>query len=113
MSSIPLIATQDIGYVVPKGQENSTSAELKIEDVDLSKKSFDEGEIILKGTVLVNGQEVETVDLAAGESRTYEPPFSKASLSNKSNTPLYICFGVGALALCTGVGLLIRTKLKR
>lgn len=112
-SSIPLIATQDIGYVVPKGQENSTSAELKIEDVDLSKKSFDEGEIILKGTVLVNGQEVETVDLAAGESRTYEPPFSKASLSNKSNTPLYICFGVGALALCTGVGLLIRTKLKR
>lgn len=110
--TVPLIATRDIGYVVPKGHENSVSGELKIEDKDLSKESFNEGDPIIKGTVLVDGQKFETLDLAAGESRTYEPPFSKASLSNKSNTPLYICFGIGTMALCTGIGILIKVKLK-
>lgn len=110
--TVPLIATRDIGYVVPKGHENSVSAELKIEDKDLSKESFNEGDPIIKGTVIVDGQEFETLDLAAGESRTYDPPFSKASLSDKSNIPLYICFGIGAIALCTGIGILIKVKLK-
>ncbi|HCW54780.1 MAG TPA: D-alanyl-D-alanine carboxypeptidase [Clostridium sp.] len=111
--NIPLIATQDIGYAVPKGQESSSSGELKIQDEDLSKKSFNEGDPILKGTVLVNGQEVETFDLVAGESRSYEPPFSKASLSNRSNLPLYISLGIGIVALCTGLGILIRVKYKK
>ncbi|MBE6063124.1 MAG: D-alanyl-D-alanine carboxypeptidase [Clostridium butyricum] len=110
--TVPLIATKDIGYVVPKGQENSVSGELKIENKDLAKESFNKGDPILKGTVLVDGQELETLDLVAGESRLYEPPFSKASLSDKSNTPLYVCLGIGALALCTGIGLFIKMKLK-
>lgn len=111
--TIPLIATKDIGYAIPKGQDDSSSIEFKIEDEDLSKASFNEGDTILKGTVLVNGKKVETFDLAAGESKIYEPPFSKASLSNKSNLPLYISLGIGTLALCTGLRLLIRIKHKK
>lgn len=111
-TTIPLIATRDVGYIVPKGHENSVSAELKVEDKDLSKESFKEGDPVLKGTVLVDGQEYETVDLASGVSREYEPPFSKASISDKSNQPLYICFAVGAVAVCAGLGILIRIKIK-
>lgn len=111
--SLPLIATKDIGYAILKEQEGTSSGELKIQDEDLSKKSFNEGDPILKGAILVNGQEVETFDLAAGESRVYESPFSKASLSNKSNLLLYISFSIGILALCIGLGLLIRIKYKK
>ncbi|MDO5517793.1 MAG: D-alanyl-D-alanine carboxypeptidase, partial [Clostridium sp.] len=109
-TTIPLIATRDIGYVVPKGKE--ASAELKVEDKDLSKESFNEGDPILKGTVVVDGQEYETIDLASGVSREYEPPFSKASLSDKSNKPLYICFAVGTTAVCAGLAILIRIRIK-
>lgn len=108
--TIPLIATQKIGYVVPKGSENTASSELKIEDKDLSKKSFEEGDPILKGTLFVDGQEYETVDLASGVSRKYEPPFSKESLSDKSNRPLYIAVGIGAAALLCGAGIALRLR---
>lgn len=111
-TNIPLIATKDIGYVIPNDQKNSVSGELKIQDEDLSKKSFNEGDLILKGSVLVDGQELQTLDLAAGESRTYDSPFSKTSLLNKLKSPIFICIGIGFLILCTGVGLLIRIKIK-
>lgn len=89
--TIPLISSKDIDYVVPKGQENSVSSEVKVDDKDLSKQSFDEGDNILNGTVYVNDKEYTTVDLEAGVSRHYE-----SSLPNKDNAPAYL----GAAAVC-------------
>lgn len=89
--TIPLISSKDIDYIVPKGQENSVSSEIKVDDKDLSKQSFDEGEDILEGTVYVNGKDYTTVDLEAGVSRHYE-----SSLPNKDNAPAYL----GAAAVC-------------
>lgn len=108
--TIPLIATKPIGYVVPKGNEKTASSELKIEDKDLSKKSFEEGDIVLKGTLVVDGQECETVDLASGVSRKYEPPFSRESLADKSNQPLYIAFAIGVTALIAGIAVFMKMK---
>ncbi|EHJ01996.1 Serine-type D-Ala-D-Ala carboxypeptidase [Clostridium sp. DL-VIII] len=89
--TIPLISSKDIDYIVPKGQENSVSSEIKVDDKDLSKQSFDKGENILEGTVYVNDKEYTTVDLEAGVSRHYE-----SALPNKDNAPAY----VGAIAVC-------------
>jgi D-alanyl-D-alanine carboxypeptidase (penicillin-binding protein 5/6) len=111
--TIPVLSSKDIDYVVPKGQENTVSSEIKIEDKDLSKQSFNEGDNILKGTVYVNDKEYITVDLAAGESRKYESPLSIKSLSNSSNTMLYIGSAAVALIGIFGLRRLINLKLKK
>lgn len=89
--TIPLISSKDIDYVVPKGQENSISSEIKVDDKDLSKQSFNIGDDILTGTVYVNNKEYTTLDLDAGVSRHYESLFP-----NKANSPAYL----GAAAIC-------------
>ena len=108
--TIPLIIDKTIEYPVVKGEENSISHELKIQDEDLSKKSFNAGEKILKATICVNNEEIETVDLASGVARTYEPLISRQALSN-SNLPAYIAFGVAGIAALSGLGIFIKKKL--
>ena len=101
--TIPIVSKKDIDYIVPKGKENTISSDIKIEDTDLSKQSFNKDDNILKGTVYVNDKEYITVDLAAGVSRYYEPPISVKSLSEKSNLPIYIGSGVVILAGLIGL----------
>lgn len=96
--TIPVISSKDIDYIVPKGQENSVSPEIKIEDKDLSRQSFNEGDNILNGTVYVDGKEYTTVDLEAGTSRQYLLP-----LPNKNTAPVYL--GAAAVCLAGGFGL--------
>ena len=99
--TIPLELNKDVDYVVPVGSENSISSELKVEDKDLSKKSFDKDETILKGTIYVNGKEYLTVDLAAGAARHYESPLSAVkALSQTPNFPIYA--GAASVALLAG-----------
>lgn len=102
--SIPVISSKNIDYVVPKGKENSLSSEMKVEDKDLSKQSFNKGDNILKGTVYVDNKEYTTVDLEAGVSRHYASP-----LPNKDNAPVY----VGAAAICAVGAFGLRKFLKR
>ncbi|WP_026886239.1 D-alanyl-D-alanine carboxypeptidase family protein [Clostridium beijerinckii] len=111
--TIPVMASKDIDYDVPNGQENSVSSEIKIQDQDLSKQSFNEGDNILKGTVYVNDKEYTTMDLAAGTSRKYEFPLSINSLSNNSNSQLYIGSVAIVLAGVFGLRKLINVKLKK
>lgn len=108
--TIPLTIDRTVEYPVLKGKENSVSHEIKVQDEDLSKKSFNAGENILKGTIYVNNEELETVDLASGVSRTYEPLLSKQALSN-SNVPAYIAFGVAGVAALSALGIFIKKKL--
>ena len=112
--TIPVIASKDIDYDAPKGQENTISNEIKIEAKDLSKQSFNEGDNILKGTVYVNDKEYMTVDLAAGTSRKYESPLSTIkSLSNNNSSELYIGSAAIVLAGLLGLRKFINIKFKR
>lgn len=108
--TIPVISAKNIDYIVPKGKENTISSEIKIEDTDLSKKSFNKGDPILKGTVYVNDKEYITVDLEAGVSRYYEPLISVKALSQKYNLPIYIGSSVAILAGLFGLIRFINNK---
>lgn len=99
--TIPLELNKDVDYVVSVGSENSVSSELKVENKDLSKKSFNKGDNILKGTIYVNGNEYLTIDLAAGASRHYQSPISAVkALSQTPNFPIYA--GATSVALLAG-----------
>lgn len=113
--TIPLEVKKDIDYIVPAGSEKSVSSELKIEEKDLSKKSFEEGDTVLKGTLYVNGKEYLTIDLAAGTSRHYQSPISSvASLSQTPNLPIYAgAFGIGLLAGGFGLRKFIKNKSRK
>ena len=112
--TIPVIASKNIDYIVPKEQENSVSSEIKIEDKNLSKKSFNKDDIILKGTVFVNNKEYTTVDLAAGTSRYYSPPISVKSLSqNSSSLPIYIGSAIAVLAGLFGLSKFVKSRFRR
>jgi len=111
--TIPVVSSKDIDYIVPKGKENTISSEIKIEDKDLSKTSFNKDDNILKGTVYVNDKEYITVDLAAGVSRYYESPISIKSLSEKSSNPIYIGSAIGILAGLVGLMKFIKWKYKK
>ena len=74
---IPLLAPEDINYLVKKGEEKNVHADITIEEKDLSKSSFNKYDPILKGTISVNGKEFTTTDLLAGESVEYVPLVSK------------------------------------
>ncbi|MVX65225.1 D-alanyl-D-alanine carboxypeptidase [Clostridium chromiireducens] len=108
--TIPLIISKNIDYIVPKGKENSISSEIKLEDKDLSKQSFDKDDNIIKGTVYVNNKEYISVDLKAGTSRHYESPISINSLSQNNNTPILIGASATILAGLFGLRKLIKTK---
>ena len=108
--TIPLIISKNIDYIVPKGKENSISSEIKLEDKDLSKQSFDKDDNIIKGTVYVNNKEYISVDLKAGTSRHYESPISINSLSQNNNTPILIGASATILAGLFGLRKLIKAK---
>lgn len=108
--TIPLIISKNIDYIVPKGNENSISSEIKLEDKDLSKQSFDKDDNIIKGTVYVNNKEYISVDLKAGTSRHYESPISINSLSQNNNTPILIGASATILAGLFGLRKLIKAK---
>ncbi|AWK50768.1 D-alanyl-D-alanine carboxypeptidase [Clostridium beijerinckii] len=111
--TIPIVSKKDIDYIVPKGKENTISSDIKIEDADLSKQSFNKDDNILKGTVYVNDKQYITVDLAAGVSRYYEPIISVKSLSQNSSLPIYIGSGVAILAGLAGLRRFIKMKPKK
>ncbi|AGX41662.1 D-alanyl-D-alanine carboxypeptidase family protein [Clostridium saccharobutylicum] len=111
--TIPLLSTKDLDYVVPKGDETKESYDIKVEDKDLSKQSFNEGDEILKGKVYVNDKELETVDLAAGASRNYTSLFDVSSLSKNSIIAIYGGCALAALGAATGLGILIKQKFKK
>lgn len=113
--TIPLEVKKDINCIVPAGSEKSISTELKIEDKNLSRKSFEKGDNILKGTLYVNGKEYLTVDLAAGTSRHYQSPIASVkALSQTANLPIYAgAAGVGLLAGGFGLRKFIKNKFKK
>lgn len=97
--TIPVLSSKNIDYIVPKGKESSISSELKIEDKDLSKQSFDKDDNILKGTVYVNDKVYTSVDLSAGVSRHYESPIQTIT----QNAPPSALYAGGAAVILAGL----------
>ena len=111
--TIPIMISKDIDYIAPKGTEKSIVSDIKIENVDLSKKSFNQDDNILKGTVYVNDKEYTTIDLTAGVSKSYEPLLSIKSLSEQDNLPIYVGSSVVILASLIGTRKFIKAGLIR
>lgn len=86
--TIPLIAADDINYIAQKGEETNVSPEIKLEDKDLSKESFNIGDKILKGTIYINDKEYLTIDLESGVSREYVSPME--SIASTTTRPSFI-----------------------
>lgn len=109
--TIPVLSSKNIDYVVPKGKENSVTSEIKIDDKDLSKESFEKNDNILKGTVLVNGQNYMTVDLQAGASHNYD--LSVKALTENASPTVYIGSAAVILAGLFGIKKLVDIKSKK
>lgn len=109
--TIPVLSSKNIDYVVPKGKENSVTSEIKIDDKDLSKESFEKNDNILKGTVLVNGQNYMTVDLQAGASHNYD--LSVKALTENASPTIYIGSAAVILAGLFGIKKLVDIKSKK
>ncbi|WP_238917905.1 D-alanyl-D-alanine carboxypeptidase family protein [Clostridium sp. YIM B02555] len=109
--TIPVLSSKNIDYVVPKGKENSVTSEMKIDDKDLSKESFEKNDNILKGTVLVNGKNYMTVDLQAGASHHYD--LSVKALTENASPTVYIGSAAVILAGLFGIKKLVDIKSKK
>lgn len=109
--TVPLLVNETIEYPVEKGKENSVSYDLKVQDKDLSKTSFDEGENILEGTIFVNNKEIGTVDLYSGASRKYEPLPAADSIINNPRLPIYIALGIAVILVLVCIGVILKLKL--
>ena len=108
--TVPLLINKTLEYPVLKGDESSLSFDIKVNDEDLSKKSFNKDENILTGTIYVNDKKLETVDLASGVSRTYESPLSTEAFSNNPKIPIYIAVSIAGIAIIVGLGIFIKKK---
>lgn len=109
--TVPLLINKTLEYPVLKGDESTLSFDIKVNDEDLSKKSFNKDENILTGTIYVNDKKLETVDLASGVSRTYESPLSTEAFSNNPKIPIYIAVSIAGIAIIVGLGIFIKKKL--
>ncbi|WP_244833416.1 serine hydrolase [Clostridium sp. BJN0001] len=107
--SIPIIAADDIVYVVPKDEENKeTSTDIKIDQKDLSKESFKNGDKILKGMLYVNNEEYLPIDLCSGEGREYTPLLNIPK--NAVNLKIPIICSVTATLIVLAGGLFIHFR---
>ncbi|SFC30483.1 D-alanyl-D-alanine carboxypeptidase family protein [Clostridium uliginosum] len=100
--TIPLLATKDIDYVIPKDETENATTFLKVDEKDLDKASFNTGDVILKGTLYLNNEEFCSMDLASGVSKESSLKANIISLSNKYNLKLIItttALIIGALSL--------------
>lgn len=112
-ASIPLNISEDVGYVVENGHENSLSPEIKIQEKDLSKASFDKGDKILKGDIYINGDFYKTVDLVSDISRKYLSPYQKFKKGIKENSFLTWSSLLGVAAIVFTSSSLFLRKYKK
>lgn len=82
-TKVPLLIANDV-YHTLKNDENLDSKLEFTNPKGYDKKSFKRGEMLTKAKVIVNGEEVENIDLASGISRDYKSSieiFSKSASS--------------------------------
>lgn len=93
-TSIPLLAGKDI-YCTSKVSEVdalSKSIDYDVPD-NLDSRALTRGEILTEGTVLLNGEEFEDIEIASGISREYTPKTAIKSFFDKNTNPIFLLGG--------------------
>ena len=111
--TVPLIASKDVNCVVPNEDKDKLNTYIKFEDKNLNRLSFNEGDVILKGTVYLNDKELCKLDLCAGISRNYSIKEDIDSFVEKNQRNLIIGASVSGVALLIILTLAIEYKKKK
>ena len=107
-TKVPLLIANDV-YHTLKNDENLDSKLEFTNPKGYDKKSFKRGEMLTKAKVIVNGEEVENIDLASGISRDYKSSIEIFSKSASSLT-FYIKIIVAIIIIIFIYLLLTRKK---
>ncbi|NFT92351.1 D-alanyl-D-alanine carboxypeptidase [Clostridium botulinum] len=110
---VPLIASKDVNCVVPNENKNKLNTYIKFEDKNLNRSSFNKGDVILKGTVYLNDEELCKLDLYAGISRNYSIKEEFDSFINKNQKNLIIGASALGVTLLVILTLIIENKKKK
>lgn len=122
-TTVPLLVSNDVYHTIKNDEiatnETATSTETNknvASKLDFStpkgydKKSFKRGDILTTAKVMVNGKEVETVDLASGISREYTSP---VEVVTKSASSMFFYVKIIAFILVLIIIYLLLTRKKR
>lgn len=122
-TTVPLLVSNDVYHTIKNDEiatnETATSTETnknvasKLEfstPKGYDKKSFKRGDILTTAKVMVNGKEVETVDLASGISREYTSP---VEVVTKSASSMFFYVKIIAFILVLIIIYLLLTRKKR
>lgn len=84
-TTVPLLIANDVYHTLKNDENENLDSKLEFTNPKgCDKKSFKRGEILTKAKVIVNGEEVETIDLASGISRDYKSTIEIVSKSVSS-----------------------------
>lgn len=113
-SKIPLLASEDFYAMVNRGDFNTSPcpAVCKLEEKDLSKTSFNKGDLLINSKIYIKDNLIGNLSLISGAS--YEPP-KVPSVSKFIHKPLalWIFISVVSLLIITFTWLLIRKFLRK
>ncbi len=110
---VPLIASKDVNCVVPNENKDKLNTYIKFEDKNLNRSSFNKGDVILKGTVYLNDEELCKLDLYAGISKNYSIKEEFDSFINKNQKNLIIGASALGVTLLVILTLIIENKKKK
>lgn len=110
-TTVPLLVSSDVYHTIENdGNENVDSKLEFTNPKGYDKKSFKRGDILTTAKVMVNGEEVETIDLASGISREYTSPVEVVA---KSASSMFFYIKIIAFILAIIVVYLLLTRKKR
>ena len=107
-TKVPLLASDDVFYVVDKNEEGltrgtktlsetGTKPNLNLEQKDLTKTSFKEGDKILSTDILVNNEVVANIPLLSGVGMEYTP--TKKALDFVKSNLIFVGLGIFAMLI--------------
>ena len=91
--TVPLLAAKDIYYTTEIGAKTNLNASLQYETpTNLTRKAFNRGDILTTAKVMIDGKEIDSMDLASGITREYDSALAINSFfeDNKTNIGLSI-----------------------
>ena len=110
-TTVPLLVSSDVYHTIENdGNENVDSKLEFTNPKGYDKKSFKRGDILTTAKVMVNGEEVETIDLASGISREYTSP---VEVVTKSASSMFFYVKIVAFILVIIFIYLLLTRKKR
>jgi len=93
-TSVPLLAGKDIYYTRKIGETDNLKKSISYEAPDnLNNKALIRGQILTKGKVFIDGEEIEEIDLASGISKEYNAKIALNDFYEKHTTAIFLLGG--------------------